>query len=154
MHIRQTRLPPITLSSGVKQITISFDFFELIFIQLLLVQLTALYIDSCNTDTSVVLQISNSVMSSTYLYKGTCDSRSLMYNKNISGQTMYPVGARRLAHWRIAHRRLAQRRIAHRRKAHRRRRFAHPHLHICQLHSYLSLSSLLCCTVPLKVRSS
>ena len=63
-------------------------------------------------------------------------------------------GARRLAHWRIAHRRLAQRRIAHRRKAHRQRRFAHPHLHICQLHSYLSLSSLLCCTVAPNVRSS
>ena len=57
------------------------------------------------------------------------------------------AGARRLAHWRIAHRRFAQRRMAHRRFAHRRRRFAHPHLHICQLHSYLSLSSLLCCTV-------
>ena len=63
-------------------------------------------------------------------------------------------GARRLAHWRIAHRRLAQRRIAHRRKAHRQRRFAHPHLHICQLHSYVSLSSLLCCTVAPNVRSS
>ena len=67
-------------SSGVKQITISFDFFELIFIQLLLVQLTALSIHSCITDTSVVLQISNSV-SSTYLYNGTFDSRSLTYNK-------------------------------------------------------------------------
>ena len=66
----------------------------------------------------------------------------------------YIHGARRLAHWRIAHRRLAQRRIAHRRKAHRQRRFAHPHLHICQLHSYLSLSSLLCCTVAPNVRSS
>ena len=61
----------LTFSSGVKQITISFDFFELIFIQLLLVQLTALSIDSCITDTSVVLQISNSVLSSTYLYNGT-----------------------------------------------------------------------------------
>ena len=35
-----------------------------------------------------------------------------------------------------------------------RRRFAHPHLHICQLHSYLSLSSLLCCTDAPNVRSS
>ena len=71
----------LTFSSGVKQITISFDFFEFIFIQLLLVQLTALSIDSCITDTSVVLQISNSVLSSTYLYNGTFDSRSLTYNK-------------------------------------------------------------------------
>ena len=71
--------------------TISFDLFELIFIQLLLVQLTALSIDSCITDTSVVLQISNSVLSSTYLYKGPCDSRSLTYNQKHFGQTMYPV---------------------------------------------------------------
>ena len=56
----------LKFSSGVKQITISFDFVELIFIQLFLVQLTALSIDSCITDTSVVLQISNSVLSSTY----------------------------------------------------------------------------------------
>ena len=68
-------------SSGVKQITISFDFFELIFIQLLWVQFTALSIDSCITDTSVVLQISNSLLLSTYLYNGTFASRSLTYNK-------------------------------------------------------------------------
>ena len=84
----------LTLSSGVKQITIYFDFFELIFIQLLLVQLTALSIDYCITDTSSVVQISNSLLSSTYLYKGTCDSRSLMYNKKTfrarQGTLCYP----------------------------------------------------------------
>ena len=67
----------LKFSSRVKQITISFDFVELIYIQLL----TALSIDSCITDTSVVLQILNSVLSSTYLYKGTFDSRSSTYNK-------------------------------------------------------------------------
>ena len=40
-------------------------------------------IDYCITDTSFVSEISNSVLSSTHLYKGTCDSRSLMYNTNI-----------------------------------------------------------------------
>ena len=75
----------LTFSSGVKQITISLDFVELIFIQLSLVQLIALSIDSCITDTSVVLQISNSVLSSTYLYNGTFDSRSLTYNKKHFG---------------------------------------------------------------------
>ena len=82
----------LTFSSGVKQITISFDFFELIFLQLLLVQLTALSIDSCITDTSVVLQISNSVLASTYLYNGTFDSGSLTYNKKHFGPDNVPCG--------------------------------------------------------------
>ena len=47
--------------------------------------MTALSINSCITDTSVVLQISNSVLSSTYLYNGTIDSRSLTYNKKHFG---------------------------------------------------------------------
>ncbi len=56
-----TRLPSmtmlgiefLTLSSGVKQITVSFDFGEWIFIQLFWVQST---VDSCITDTSFVLK--------------------------------------------------------------------------------------------------
>ena len=95
-----TRLPSMTMfgmefltfSYCVKQITISLDFFELILIQLVLVQLTALSIDSCITDISFVLQISNSVLSSTYLYKGTCDSKSLIYNKKHFGPDKVPGG--------------------------------------------------------------
>ena len=49
-------------------------------------------IDYCITDTSFVLQISNSALSSTYLYKGTCDSISLMYNKKHLGPDKVPCG--------------------------------------------------------------
>ena len=95
-----TILPSMTIlgieflkcSSGVKQITISFDFFELIFIQLLWVQFTALSIDSCITDTLVVLQMSNSVLSSTYLYNGTFAYRSLTNNKKHVGPDNVPCG--------------------------------------------------------------
>ena len=65
-------LGTVLLRSGscIKLISISFYLSELIFMSLCSVHLAALSTECCRTDSLVLWHISNSVLSSTYLYNG------------------------------------------------------------------------------------
>ena len=75
----------------VSEITIiSFDFSELIIISLLAVHSTTMSIDSWINDIPFVLHISNTVLSSTYLYNAT--GVIYMYIRKHLGPDIVPCG--------------------------------------------------------------
>ena len=76
------KLGTVLLKSGscIKLISIYFDLSELMFMSLCSVHLAAMSTECCRTDSLVLWHISNSVLSSTYLYNGAGVSRSFIYH--------------------------------------------------------------------------
>ena len=87
-------LGTVLLRSGccIKLISISFDLSELIFMSLCSVHLAAMSTECCRTDSLVLWHISNSVLSSTYLYNGAGVSRSFIYSRKHLGPSNVPCG--------------------------------------------------------------
>ena len=87
-------LGTVLLRSGscIKLISISFDLSELIFMSLCSVHLAAMSTECCRTDSLVLWHISNSVLSSTYLYNGAGVSRSFIYTRKHLGPCNVPCG--------------------------------------------------------------
>ena len=84
----------VLLRSGscIKLISISFDLSESIFMSLCSVHLAAMSTECCRTDSLVLWHISDSVLSSTYLYNGAGVSRSFMYTSKHLGPSNVPCG--------------------------------------------------------------
>ena len=87
-------LGTVLLKSGscIKVISIYFDLSELIFMSLCSVHLVAMSTECCRTDSLFLWHISNSVMSSAYLYNGTGVSRSFIYTRKHLGPSNVPCG--------------------------------------------------------------
>ena len=87
-------LGAVLLNSGscIKLISIYFDLSELISMSLCSVHLAAISTECCRTDSLFLWHISNSVLSSTYLYNGTGVSRSFMYTRKHLGPSNVPCG--------------------------------------------------------------
>ena len=78
--------------SCIKLICIDFDLSELIVMSLCSVHLIAMSTECCRADSLFLWHISNSVLSSTYLYNGTCVSRSFMHTRKHLGPSNVPCG--------------------------------------------------------------
>ena len=78
--------------SCITLISISFDLSELIFMSLCCVHLAAMSTECCRTDSLFLWHISNSVLSSTYLYNGAGVSRSFIYTIKHLGPSNVPCG--------------------------------------------------------------
>ncbi len=69
---------------------------ELIFMSLCSVHLAAMSTECCRTDSLLLWHISNSVLSSKYLYKGASVSRSFLYPRKHLGPGNVPCDTRPL----------------------------------------------------------
>ena len=84
----------VLLKSGscITLISIYFDLSELISMSLCCVHLAAISTECCRTDSLFLWHMSNSVLSSTYVYNGAGVSRSFIYTGKHLGPINVPCG--------------------------------------------------------------